>query len=179
MPQTTPNITRDGKDWVLHMTQWLPLPPDQLFVFFGDAHNLEAITPDTVGFKILTPPPIDMHAGTRIDYKLRVRGLPIRWTTHIEVWDPPRRFVDNQIKGPYKRWHHTHTFEPKDGGTLCIDTVRYRPPGGPLAPLINWLAVERDVVKIFEHRTTVLEKRFGRAADNHETPGNVQLTPGG
>ncbi|XAL97975.1 SRPBCC family protein [Phycisphaeraceae bacterium D3-23] len=162
MPNTTPTITRDGKDWVLHMTQWLPLPPEELFVFFGDAHNLEQVTPDSVGFKIITPTPIDMHAGTRIDYKLRVRGLPICWTTHIESWDPPRSFVDTQAKGPFKRWHHTHAFEPKDGGTQCIDTVRYRPPGGPIAPLINKLVVQKDVVKIFAYRAKWLEERFGK-----------------
>lgn len=170
MQTTGPTITRDGKDWRLDMTQWLPLPPEKLFTFFGDAHNLERITPDLLGFKVLTPAPIDMHAGTLIDYKLRVRGIPLRWRTRIEAWEPPRRFVDLQLRGPYKRWHHTHTFEPHDGGTLCTDRVLYRPPGGPLAPLINKLAVQRDVVKIFEHRARWLAEHFTQSSGAEATP---------
>ncbi|MFI4859499.1 MAG: SRPBCC family protein [Phycisphaerales bacterium JB063] len=159
------HITRQGQQWTLRMEQWLALPPEELFDFFADAHNLEQITPPTVRFNIITPPPIDMHAGTLIQYKLRVHGLPIRWTTRIDTWDPPRQFVDTQLKGPYKRWHHTHTFEPKDGGTLCRDTVQYQPPGGPLAPLINKLAVQRDVENIFRYRAQQLDKRFNKPQD--------------
>ncbi len=170
MQTTGPTITRDGKDWRLDMTQWLPLPPDALFTFFGDAHNLERITPDLLGFKVLTPAPIDMHAGTLIDYKLRVRGIPLRWRTRIEAWDPPHRFIDNQLRGPYQRWHHTHTFDPQDGGTLCTDRVRYRPPGGPLAPLINKLAVQRDVLAIFRHRAQWLTDHF---SDGKHTGGSA------
>jgi hypothetical protein len=170
MQTTGPTITRDGKDWRLDMTQWLPLPPDELFTFFGDAHNLERITPDLLGFKVLTPAPIDMHAGTLIDYKLRVRGVPLRWRTRIEAWDPPHRFIDNQLRGPYQRWHHTHTFAPQDGGTRCTDVVRYRPPGGPLAPLINKLAVQRDVLAIFRHRAQWLDNHF---SDDKHTGGRA------
>lgn len=142
------------------MSQWLPRTPEELFAFFGDAYNLETITPDLLNFKVVTPAPIDMGPGTLIDYKLKVRGVPIRWRTLIETWDPPHRFTDEQLKGPYKRWHHTHTFTPENGGTRCDDLVEYAPPGGPLAPLINKLVVQRDVEKIFMHRAKVLEEMF-------------------
>lgn len=143
---------------------WLPLPRDELFPFFSDAYNLERITPPLLRFEVLTPKPIEMRAGTLIDYKLRVRGAPIRWRTQITEWDPPRRFVDEQLRGPYRLWRHTHRFEPADGGTRCIDIVEYRVPGGPLAPLIHQLAVKRDVQAIFRYRAQVLSELFGNGA---------------
>jgi ligand-binding SRPBCC domain-containing protein len=90
-----------------------------------------------------------MRPGTLIDYRIRVHGLPIRWRTEITEWNPPHRFVDAQLRGPYTLWHHTHTFEERAGGTLCTDDVRYRPRGGALA---NWLFVRRDVERIFHYR---------------------------
>jgi hypothetical protein len=103
-----------------------------------------------------------MHSGAQIRYKLRVRGLPIRWTTTILDWDPPRKFIDTQDSGPYTLWHHTHTFTPLDNNTrtLCTDEVLYKPKGWILAPLINTLAVERDVKKIFQYRFDMLAKIF-------------------
>lgn len=103
-----------------------------------------------------------MDAGTVIHYKLKVRGVPIRWKTTILDWDPPRKFVDNQDSGPYTLWHHTHTFEPtEDGnGTICTDTVRYKPKGWILAPLINRFFVQRDVANIFRYRFRKLEELF-------------------
>lgn len=168
---TGPAVTRDGKDWHVTMSQWLPLPPEELFTFFGDAYNLERITPKLLNFHVVTPRPIEMKPGTLIDYKLRVRGVPMRWRTEIEAWDPPRMFIDNQLRGPYQRWHHTHTFTPERGGTRCDDVVRYRPPGGPLAPLINKLAVERDVLAIFRHRAQWLHNHFARPGDTGSPDG--------
>jgi len=139
----------------------LARPPGELFAFFGAAHNLEKITPDLLSFKVITPGPIQMKPGTLIDYKLKVRGIPIHWRTQITEWDPPHRFCDTQLKGPYKQWVHTHTFTEEDGGTRCDDVVAYAPPGGPLAPLINKLVVQRDVEKIFAHRAEVLEDLLG------------------
>jgi len=136
---------------------WLPLPPEELFPFFADAANLDALTPPWLHFKILTPPPITMRAGALIDYKLRVRGVPVRWRTHISAWQPPHRFVDEQIRGPYRRWIHEHTFEPRDGGTLARDVVRYAVPFDLLAH--RWL-VRPDVEKIFAYRAQELRKRF-------------------
>lgn len=157
-------ITRQGRCWLVECAQTVATPIDQLFPFFADAYNLEALTPDLLSFEVVTPKPIEMKPGALIDYRLRVRGIPIKWRTEIEVWDPPHRFVDQQLKGPYERWHHTHTFTPTpEGGTLCVDRVEYRPRGGPLAPIINKLFVQRDVAKIFEYRTVQIAKRFGAA----------------
>jgi len=136
---------------------WLLERRDAVFSFFADARNLEAITPPWVNFAILTPEPIDMRTGARIDYRLRVHGFPLRWITEISAWDPPYRFVDRQLRGPYRRWIHTHTFEEKDGGTLCHDAVEYAVPGGRF---INWLLVRRDVEKIFAYRQQALSDRF-------------------
>jgi ligand-binding SRPBCC domain-containing protein len=137
---------------------WLPSPRNEVFSFFADASNLERITPPWLKFQILTPGPITMRAGALIDYRLRVHGLPIRWQTEITAWEPPFRFVDEQRRGPYRRWIHTHTFQARDGGTLCTDEVRYAVPGGRL---INWLLVRRDVAAIFAYRATVLRAHFG------------------
>ena len=128
--------------------------PDEVFPFFGDAGNLEAITPPWLGFGVTTPQPIAMAPGTLIEYRLRLHGVPIRWRTRIAVWEPPTRFVDVQLSGPYKLWHHTHEFEPTaDGrGTLMRDTVRYALPFGPFGELARRLVVERDLERIFDFR---------------------------
>jgi ligand-binding SRPBCC domain-containing protein len=138
----------------------LPLPPEEVFPFFGDALNLEAITPPWLGFRVVTPGPIEMEPGARIEYRLRLHGIPIRWRTTIAVWDPPHRFVDVQLGGPYRMWHHTHDFEPAaDGGTLMRDTVRYALPFGPLGAAAHRLLVRRDLEAIFDYRwTAVLHK---------------------
>jgi ligand-binding SRPBCC domain-containing protein len=149
-------------EFTLHDELWLPRPIAEIFPFFADAANLEKITPSWLNFHILTPAPIAMQPGTLIDYRLKVHGLPLRWRTEIVEWDPPHRFVDVQLKGPYQLWHHTHTFIEKDGGTLCTDDVRYRPIGGWL---INTLFVKRDVRTIFGYRRKRLNEIFGSAAD--------------
>ena len=158
-----PGVTRTGNVWQVTMSQWLNRPRAELFEFFADAENLEKITPSQLGFKVITPSPITMAPGTLIDYKLKVRSVPIRWRTLIATWDPPNTFTDEQLKGPYKRWHHTHTFTEENGGTRCHDLVEYAPPGGPLAPLINKLVVQKDVEKIFAYRAKMLEELFGGA----------------
>ena len=147
------------KEYTLRAEQWLPRPRDEVFSFFADARNLEALTPPWLKFEVLTPAPIEMRPGALIDYRIRVHGLPIRWRTEITAWNPPHRFVDVQLSGPYTLWHHTHTFEERDGGTLCRDDVRYRPRGGAL---MNWLFVDRDVKKIFDFRQERLRAFFPR-----------------
>lgn len=137
---------------------WLPLPPEELFPFFSDAGNLDAITPPWLHFRIATPRPVEMRAGALIDYRLRVRGLPLGWRTRINVWEPPHRFVDEQLRGPYRRWIHEHRFEPSEGGTLAIDSVEY---AVPFDFLIHDLVVRPDVEKIFAHRQAALTKLFG------------------
>ena len=145
------------KEFTLHTEVWLPRPRDEVFAFFADAQNLDALTPPWVKFAMLTPGLIEMHAGTLIDYRLRVHGIPIRWRTEISEWQPPHHFVDQQLRGPYTLWHHTHTFEERNGGTLCVDRVRYRPRGGTL---VQWLFVRRDVERIFQYRQQRLKVLF-------------------
>jgi ligand-binding SRPBCC domain-containing protein len=135
----------------------LPRSRAEVFHFFGEARNLETLTPPWLQFEVLTPAPIEMKAGTLIDYRIRIHHIPVCWQTEITEWNPPYRFTDVQLRGPYTLWHHTHTFEEKDGGTHCLDHVRYRPRGGAL---INWLFVRRDVEKIFAYRAQQLTKFF-------------------
>jgi ligand-binding SRPBCC domain-containing protein len=132
-------------------------PIDEVFAFFADASNLQQLTPDWLDFRIVTPSPIDMKPGTLIDYRIRVRFLPLKWRTRITEWNPPHRFVDDQIRGPYKLWHHVHTFEQRDGHTLVRDHVDYIPRGGPLVH--RWF-VRPDVEKIFAYRTEQLRRVF-------------------
>ncbi len=147
---------------LLERTQTFGRPILQVFDFFSRAENLEAITPPWVNFRILTPTPIDMHEGTIIDYRLRIKGVPIRWRTRILIWDPPYRFVDTQLRGPYALWRHTHTFEPTGvGETRMTDQVEYIPKGGPLEPLVTALFVRGDIERIFDYRYEALEREFG------------------
>jgi ligand-binding SRPBCC domain-containing protein len=133
--------------------QRLPAAPAAVFPFFGDASNLEAITPPWLGFAVTTPRPIEMRPGTLIEYRLRLHAVPVRWRTTIAVWDPPRRFVDVQIQGPYRLWHHTHDFEDDGrGGTIMRDTVRYALPLGVLGEVAHRLLVRRDLAAIFDFR---------------------------
>ena len=146
------------KQFKFHAEQWLPHPRQEIFKFFGDARNLEIITPPWIKFQVLTPEPIQMRPGTLIDYRISVHGLPIRWRTEITEWNPPNNFVDTQLRGPYRLWHHTHSFVERDGGRLCLDDVRYCPIGGAL---INRLFVRRDVERIFQYRQKRLDEMFG------------------
>lgn len=146
---------------ILHKKVWINRPLDEVFDFFSRAGNLERITPPLLNFRILTPEPIEMRPGTLIDYALRVRGLPMRWRTKITVWNPPYEFADVQLKGPYKLWHHTHTFREVDGGTEMTDVVRYELPLGPLGDLVHNLIVRRDVESIFNFRTQQMGALLG------------------
>jgi ligand-binding SRPBCC domain-containing protein len=137
---------------------FIPRPKDEVFAFFSDAGNLERITPDFLRFKILTPRPIEMKSGAVIDYQLRLFGLPFRWRTEITEFVPGSHFVDVQVKGPYKVWHHRHQFTTVAGGTQMTDIVDYDLPFGPLGALAHALMVRRSVNQIFDHRNrTILE----------------------
>jgi ligand-binding SRPBCC domain-containing protein len=140
----------------------LPRKRDEIFGFFADARNLELLTPPWLKFHVLTPPSINMHSGTLIDYKLCVHGLPLKWRSEITAWDPPVRFVDEQRHGPYRKWIHEHRFEETDEGTLCTDFVRYSVFGGAV---VNRLCLRRDVEKIFAFRTGQLRQLFGAPAE--------------
>ena len=138
----------------------LPGSLSQVFEFFADAYNLQQITPTYLSFEILTPRPIEMKPGALIDYKLKLRGFPIRWQTKISSWEPPYRFVDEQLRGPYKIWHHEHTFEELGDATRVRDRVHYL---GPLAFVTHPLIVNRDVRNIFEYRSRRLREIFSNA----------------
>lgn len=144
----------------LRREQWIPRPLQEVFGFFSDARNLQEITPSWLGFRILTPGPIRIAAGARLRYRLSLHGLPIAWTTEIRHWDPPFRFVDVQLTGPYVLWHHTHRFETHHGGTRMTDVVRYRLPFGFVGRAIHALKVRSDVERIFDYRFQRIGERF-------------------
>ena len=133
----------------------LPRQRPEVFAFFADAGNLQDITPPWLHFRILTPPPIEMRAGAVLDYRLRLHGIPLSWKTGITAWDPPHRFVDEQIRGPYRLWIHEHIFEEDGDGTVVSDHVRYAVPFGTLA---NWVLVRRDLWAIFRYREERLKE---------------------
>jgi ligand-binding SRPBCC domain-containing protein len=155
------NISGGNGEYVLEAALWLPRRRDEVFPFFADALNLQALTPPWLHFEILTPGPIEMKAGTLIEYKLRIRGVPVRWQSEISAWEPPYRFVDEQRRGPYRHWIHEHTFEESEGGTLCRDHVRYAVRGGGL---VHRALVKPDLMRIFAYRRERLAELFGRAS---------------
>jgi len=137
--------------------QWLPRTLDEVFPFFADVRNLEELTPPWLRFDVVTPEPIPMAVGTTIDYRLAWRRIPLRWTSEIAAWEPPHRFIDRQLRGPYRLWHHEHRFEACGNGTDVIDEVEYSVWGGAIA---NRLGVARDIEKIFAYRSARLWELF-------------------
>jgi ligand-binding SRPBCC domain-containing protein len=154
----------------LRKTQWIARPPEEVFAFFANANNLERLTPPWLRFRILDGG-VEMHQGTFINYRLHLHGIPLRWQSEILEWEPPRRFVDIQRRGPYRLWIHEHRFEPHDGGTLVHDTIQYAAPGGPV---IHKLLIARDLDSIFSYRKARLEEYFADCKENG--PGIVQKT---
>jgi ligand-binding SRPBCC domain-containing protein len=146
---------------LLERSQRVGIPIQEAFAFYGDALNLERITPPLLGFEVTTPRPIEMGKGTLIEYRLKLHRVPVRWRTRIEAWEPPRRFVDVQIRGPYSLWEHTHTFE-EDGpeATIIRDRVRYSIPFGPLGELADRLLVRRDLKQIFDYRRDAVAREL-------------------
>lgn len=150
---------------VLERRQRIELPIERTFAFYGDARNLERITPPWLGFEVTTPAPIEMGVGTLIEYRLKLHRVPVRWRTRIEAWEPPHRFVDAQIRGPYSLWEHTHTFEEDgSGATIIRDRVRYSIPFGPLGELADRLLVRRDLKQIFDYRRDAVARELGAGA---------------
>jgi ligand-binding SRPBCC domain-containing protein len=146
---------------VLEREQLIARPREEVFAFFADAYNLQALTPPWLGFNIRTPGPIEMRPGALIVYRMRLHGLPVRWLTEIEEWEPEARFVDRQVRGPYSLWHHTHTFEDREGATLMRDRVRYALPLGPLGELARLVLVDSDLRRIFDFRREAVARRLG------------------
>lgn len=143
----------------LQRTQKLSRPLDEVFAFFADAGNLQLLTPPELHFEILTPQPIRMFPGALIEYKLQLFGVPFGWQTLISRWEPPYCFVDEQLRGPYKRWIHTHLFREVNGGTEVVDQVDYQLPLAPVGNLAL-LPVARQLQRIFDYRQQVLLQRF-------------------
>ena len=153
------SLNNDGSG-ELTARQSISRPIADVFDFFADATNLEALTPASLRFRIITPGPIEMRRGTTIDYRLRIHGVPTRWRSEISIWQPPYRFVDVQLRGPYRFWNHEHAFREDAAGTLISDHVHYRAPGGRL---VNRLLVARDLEKIFRYRQARMVELLGSA----------------
>lgn len=141
----------------LHRTIRVPAPLGEVFPFFADPMNLDLLTPPWLRFRILTPAPIAMEVGALIDYRLRLHGIPIRWRTEITAFEPPHRFVDRQVRGPYREWIHEHVFEEIGGQTIIIDNVHYAVLGGHI---VDELFVKRDLRKIFDFRHQRIAEHF-------------------
>jgi hypothetical protein len=146
--------------YTLTHTQWLPRPIEAVFDFFSRSSNLQVITPPSLNFQI-TEAPERIQTGSLIKYRLRVHAVPVRWATEIIAWNPPHSFVDVQLSGPYKKWHHEHKFVAERGGTTLSDEVQYALPFGPLGKMVHWMFVRRDVERIFEYRSQKMRELFG------------------
>ncbi|MCS7082252.1 MAG: SRPBCC family protein [Bacteroidetes bacterium] len=144
----------------LYRQQRIPRPIEEVFPFFERPENLSLITPPDLGFVLLTPSPVPMHLGALIDYRIRLLGLPVRWTTYIAAYDPPYRFVDVQLRGPYSFWHHTHRFSQEGSDTLMTDEVLYQVPFGPLGKILHALWIRRALARIFDYRQARIQELF-------------------
>jgi ligand-binding SRPBCC domain-containing protein len=145
----------------LEREQVVKQPLADVFAFFAQAENLERITPPWLSFRLMTPGPIEMGSGTLIDYRLRLHGLPLRWTSRIELWEEQRRFVDQQVQGPYRLWRHLHEFVPVGRSTLVRDRVEYALPLGRLGGLLGLPLVRRDLTRIFDFRRAAVARLLG------------------
>ena len=148
-------------DFRVHSQVSLCHPRQQVFDFFSRAENLEALTPPWLHFEILSPLPLETGAGTRISYRIRIRGIPVLWLSEITAWEPPHLFEDTQVRGPYRKWVHRHLFEETPEGTLATDEVSYRVPGGAL---VNRLFVSGELERIFDYRRAKLREIFASTA---------------
>ena len=157
----------------LKSTQFVPEERDFLFEFFAYPENLGVITPSWLSFQILTPTPVPMRQGALIDYRIGLAGIPTRWRTYISTFEPPHRFVDEQLMGPYDFWHHRHEFESVAAGTLLHDRVVYDLPFGPLGRLVHLVAIRKQLQGIFNHRHKVIAERFGYSV---EQPPSLQFS---
>ena len=148
------------KIYELNKTQFINQPIDIVFNFFSKPENLALITPSKLAFKILTPTPIMITKGTLIDYTIRLMKFSVHWRTLITKYNPPHEFVDEQIKGPYKFWHHTHTFKVIDSGVEISDTVTYSIPMGILGQVLHQIWIKKELEKIFDYRKMVIDRLF-------------------
>ena len=159
----------------LQRTQVIDKPLEEVFDFFADAANLQALTPEFLKFKILTPMPVEMREDARLEYSIKLFGVPVKWRTRISVWEPGVRFVDEQESGPYAIWRHTHTFEAQGNQTVMRDEVEYVEPLGWLGAIAHTLFVERTLARIFDYREDAVSRIFEQPSpqtpneDRHDT----------
>ena len=146
------------KEYTLEVKQFIQLPISEVFDFFSNPNNLELITPNNLKFTIKTESPIVMRLGLTIDYSLRIRGFPVKWTSLISEYNPPYNFIDEQVIGPYSKWHHEHKFIEKDKGTEIIDKIKYSLPFGYIGQLVHILFVKRDLEKKFNYRKKIINQ---------------------
>ena len=160
------SISWEAEHTTLRCEQWVPRPLEDVFAFFADAYNLERITPPFLRFSVRSMSTPAIRGGTEIAYRLRLHGLPVSWRSRIEAWEPPFRFTDVQVRGPFRLWHHQHEFTPEQRGTRIRDTVHYRTPCLWLqrTPLLAW--VDRDLEQVFLYRQLVIERLFGDEMDH-------------
>ncbi|MGE0826471.1 MAG: SRPBCC family protein [Candidatus Binatia bacterium] len=156
---------------VLTTSMRLALAREEVFAFFADATNLEVITPPQLRFAILTPQPSPITTGTLIDYKLRLFGVPFRWQTRITEWNPPYTFVDEQLRGPYKLWVHTHRFSEHNGETTIEDEVQYRLPFSPFGEL-TYPLVRAQLQRIFHYRQHAVQTQLRTTAIEEQPIGH-------
>jgi hypothetical protein len=145
--------------------QLIPRSKTETFTFFANAANLERLTPESLNFKIRSALPIDMHSGTLIDYQIALFGVPFRWCTLIEEFEPELRFVDVQLKGPYRYWRHLHEFREVRGGTIVHDCVDYELPFGLLGEVVHNLFVQRQLRHIFAFRRQAMLQIFDTSCE--------------
>ena len=159
---STPTGCTKMKVYKLEFKQIINKDIDTVFPFFSKPENLSTITPEKLDFTILTPNPIVMKEGQLIDYTIRILGKKIRWRTIITEFSPPEMFVDQQLKGPYSMWHHTHIFNKIDGGVEIIDRISYAVPFGFIGQIVNYFFIKNDLKKIFRYRYKVIKDYFKR-----------------
>lgn len=155
-----------GRLHQLSRTQLVGRPLPEVFAFFSDASNLDALTPPFLHFRILTPMPVELRVGAQLDYQLSLFGVPVRWRTRISDWQPQERFVDEQESGPYALWRHTHEFEARGGSTLMRDVVDYSEPLGPVGTVAHRLFVRRTLDRIFDFRRDAIVRLLDRSRTN-------------
>ena len=165
-------MSNEAQVRLLSRTQLVARPLDEVFAFFADASNLEALTPGFLHFRFLTRLPVEMRVGTRIDYSLSLFGIPVRWRTRIAEWQAGMRFIDVQEYGPYRYWRHTHTFEGFGRSTLVSDLVEYVLPFGPAGALAHALFVQRLLRRIFDFRRDAIQAQFAATS-----PGSHLRSP--
>ncbi|UCC44626.1 MAG: SRPBCC family protein [Candidatus Zixiibacteriota bacterium] len=162
------------KTYIFKRQQAIARPIHEVFRLFEKPENLEKLTPGFVGFIMLTPLPVSMRAGTVLDYTIRLLGIPVRWTSLIAEYEPPHRFVDVALRGPYSFWYHTHAFEQQGNGTIMTDEIHYALPLGPIGRLAKILWVNRQLNNIFDYRARairVLLEGSDPAQSDEEHPG--------